>query len=101
MPKVAPCFKPYKSLSLALQISVIYQMFLRLFLESHSRMSSAQCILLYGEKLPTESIERDGEKTPVPVGKTEAPAISLKNVTMRYRPGLPQVLKGYYAMTQI
>ena len=68
-------------------------MFLRLFLESHSRMSSAQCILLYGEKLPTEEIEREATESPVEVEKHEG-AIYFEAVSMRYRAGLPLVLKG-------
>ena len=69
-------------------------MFLRLFLESHSRMSSAQCILLYGEKLPTEEIDREATESPVEVEKYKGTSISFKAVSMRYRAGLPLVLKG-------
>ena len=69
-------------------------MFLRLFLESHSRMSSAQCIMLYGEKLPTEEIDREATESPVEVGKHKGTAIYFEAVSMRYRAGLPLVLKG-------
>lgn len=79
------------SLALALQISVLYQMFLRLSMESHARMSSAQCILLYGKNLPIEESSNAGEDA---IPSDEAPAIQFSNVNLRYRPGLPLVLRG-------
>jgi ATP-binding cassette subfamily C (CFTR/MRP) protein 1 len=80
------------SIALALQISVLYQMFIRLCLESHSRMSSAQCILKYGTELPQEdaSFDKTNEIKPM----ENKPAILLKNLNMRYREGLPLVLSG-------
>ena len=68
----------------SLQISVLYQMFLRITLECHSRMSSAQCMILYAQTMPQENQE---EKSTNQKPVKDAPSIKFENVNMRYRPG--------------
>ena len=78
------------SLALALQISVLYQMFLRLCLEVNSRMSSAESIMKYADNFPLEDkSEEKSESTEV----MKPGEVELKNVSMKYRPELKYVLE--------
>ena len=50
-------------LALALQLSVLYQMSLRLTLEVNSRMSSAESLLEYTDSFPLEDQREKAEPT--------------------------------------
>ena len=87
------------SLALALQISVLYQMFLRLCLEVNSRMSSAESIMKYADNFPIEDKDLKSEdmKFEDNSGSTsevmKPGEVELKNVSMKYRPELKYVLE--------
>ena len=79
------------NLALALQISVLYQMFLRLSMETHSRLASAESVIDYARRFPLEenSSAADAEVNVRDLGKVE-----LRSVMMKYRPELNYVLKN-------
>lgn len=86
------------SLALALQISVLYQMFLRLCLEVNSRMSSAESIMKYAENFPLEDKDLKSEEKSEDNSETtevmKPGEVELKNVSMKYRPELKYVLEN-------
>ena len=82
------------SLALALQISVLYQMFLRLCLEVNSRMSSAESIMKYADNFPLEDKDLKSEDNSGSTTEVMKPGeVELKNVSMKYRPELKYVLE--------
>merc|ERR1719277_1021679 len=76
-------------LALALQLSVLFQMALRLSLEVNSRMSSAESMFEYTDHFPTED-----QRTELDGSFPNPGAVVLKVVTFCYRTELAPVLKN-------
>lgn len=78
-------------LSYILQIVMILQWMIRQLAEVENSMNATERIHYYGTELPEEAALRTDAQ--VPPTWPEHGAIEFRNVSMRYRPGLPLVLK--------
>ncbi|GFY57332.1 multidrug resistance-associated protein 5 [Trichonephila inaurata madagascariensis] len=81
------------ALVLVLQLSGLYQYIVRLGCELESRFTSVERIQSYVEELESEAPPVIDKMRPSPDWPTRG-HITFKDVNMRYRPGLPLVLKG-------
>ncbi|GIY19081.1 multidrug resistance-associated protein 5 [Caerostris extrusa] len=90
--QVNPAFAAL-ALVLVLQLSGLYQYIVRLGCELESRFTSVERIQSYVEDLESEAPAVIDKMRPSPDWPTRG-HIAFKDVKMRYRPGLPLVLKG-------
>ena len=80
-------------LSYILQIAMMLQMLVRQLAEVENAMNATERIHYYGTELPQESALVTNAEVHLPPAWPEAGKIVFDNVSMRYRPGLPLVLK--------
>ncbi|KAF8763919.1 Multidrug resistance-associated protein 5 like [Argiope bruennichi] len=90
--QVNPAFAAL-ALVLVLQLSGLYQYIVRIGCELESRFTSVERIQTYVEDLESEAPPVIDKMRPSPDWPTRG-HITFKDVKMRYRPGLPLVLKG-------
>jgi ATP-binding cassette subfamily C (CFTR/MRP) protein 1 len=79
-------------LSYILQIVMMLQWMIRQLAEVENSMNATERIHYYGTSLPEEAALRTGAQ--IPPSWPEYGAIEFRDVTMRYRDGLPLVLKN-------
>jgi len=77
-----------------LQIVVMIQWMIRQMAEVENAMNATERIHYYGTELPSEAPLRTNASVHLSPTWPEKGRIQFKNVEMRYRPGLPLVLKG-------
>ena len=85
----------------ALQITGLLQWTVRTFIETENNMTAVERLEYYRKKIPREKLEgfssehaNDKNKGPPPEDWPQHGEIVIKNLWMRYRPGLPFVLRG-------
>lgn len=80
-------------LTYVLQVVGMIQFAIRQLAEMENAMNSTERIQYYANELPFEKLETEDMITPPP-SWPKTGTINFSDVTMRYRPGLPLVLKG-------
>jgi ATP-binding cassette subfamily C (CFTR/MRP) protein 1 len=81
-------------LTYVLQVVGMIQFAIRQLAEMENAMNSTERVQYYANELPSEITTATQSLTKPPPNWPETGNISFSDVTMRYRPGLPLVLKG-------
>lgn len=79
-------------LSYILQIVMMIQWMIRQLAEVENSMNSTERLYFYGHGLPSEAPLKTS--TPIPENWPSSGTVEFRNAAMRYRPGLPLVLKN-------
>lgn len=82
------------SLSYTLQLTGFLQMAVRLAAEAESNMTAVERLKEYEDHLPSERVLDDLKTDPGSHAWPTKGSIDFRDVWMRYRPGLPYVLRG-------